>query len=336
MQLRHGKRLLEFIDVPGHDELITNMINGTSYANTAVLMVSAKENEGISAQTRRHAFLAYMLGIRNFVVAVNKMDEAGYERRVFYNLSEQMRKFFGNVSRDVVVRFIPISAYMSQNLTARSNRMSWYHGLPLLDVVSEMNDMTLKGDNELRVEIQGKMKYEEKTFLLGRILDGTLYRNEKVKILPFEEYSTVTKIVSGTAEISCARLGKNIALELKNDDKKYSAQSGMVLYRSDTNIDSVTTLYAEIFILGRIPEKVSVVINNRKIEGRVKIEQFVKPETGKISEKKTYQTRIAAYAEIRLSGGICAEPFAKIRDLGRFMIYDKGKFSGMGIVKAVM
>ena len=112
-QIKYMGKAFELIDVPGHEELIKNMLSGASYANTAVLVVSAAKDEGIKPQTKRHLFLAKMLGIRHFIVAVNKMDTVGYSQNDYEMIKNDIAAYLDDIGvHSQSVNFVPISCDM--------------------------------------------------------------------------------------------------------------------------------------------------------------------------------------------------------------------------------
>ena len=168
-QVKYRDSAFEFIDVPGHEELIKNMISGASYAKFALLIVSANKNEGIRPQTKRHIYLSRMLGIEKLIVAVNKMDTVGYDKDIFEQIHKELGEFLEKIGVDSrSVNFVPISAYGSENLSKRSSNMPWYKGKPLLDLMCEMAKKRSNGpsDGNMRVILQGSMPHESDSLLI--------------------------------------------------------------------------------------------------------------------------------------------------------------------------
>ena len=132
---RTAKREYVIIDAPGHVEFITNMITGASQADVAVLMVDAQE--GIKEQTKCHAFLLSMLGIRQVIVAVNKMDLIAYEKERFYSISQQIGKYLTDLN---IRQFfcVPISSVYGDNITVLSEKTQWYCGKPFAQLLDDI------------------------------------------------------------------------------------------------------------------------------------------------------------------------------------------------------
>ena len=150
-QVKYRNTGFEFIDVPGHEELMKNMLSGASYADFALLLISAKPDEGITGQTKRHIFVAKMLGIRKLVVAVNKLDAVNYSKERFEEIKNHVGDYLNRIGfKNINISFVPISAYNAENLVKRSNKTGWYKGKSLMDVLVQVSKSTKKDiDGEL-------------------------------------------------------------------------------------------------------------------------------------------------------------------------------------------
>src|SRR5947207_8241151 len=126
------KRKFIIADTPGHEQYTRNMVTGASTAQAAVLLVDARK--GLLEQTRRHAYLIWLLGIRRIVVAVNKMDLVSFSRQVFSQIEQQFRRFTAFM-RDVETYFVPVSALAGDNVVQHSEKMEWYEGPSLLELL---------------------------------------------------------------------------------------------------------------------------------------------------------------------------------------------------------
>lgn len=135
MPLKTERHIYTIIDCPGHREFIKKMLTGASQADAAVLVVSAKE--GIEDQTRQHAFLAKTLGIRQLVVAINKMDQVGYEESAFVKVSQFLDEVLKSLDF-LNTKMVPISALNGDNVFLRSHNMKWYNGLTLIETLDSI------------------------------------------------------------------------------------------------------------------------------------------------------------------------------------------------------
>ena len=134
--LKGKKHDYNVIDCPGHKEFIKNMLSGASNASSAILVISAKENEGVQEQTKRHVFLARMLGIEQLFVVVNKMDMRHYSQEVFDRIKREAEIFLGKIGYRNIF-FVPISAKKGDNIMQKSENMRWYKGKPIFEIIEE-------------------------------------------------------------------------------------------------------------------------------------------------------------------------------------------------------
>lgn len=328
-QILYKGTAFEFIDVPGHEELIKNMISGASNADFALLMVSAKEDEGIRDQTLRHLFLAGMLGIRKIIVAVNKMDQVEYKQEKFEQIKWAISKFLANIGFESKnIHFVPVSAYNSENLVSKPKNMKWYRGDPLLDImVKESKTQAKTRNNELSISVQGTLK--EDNLVIGKVLSGTIKKNQKIVVLPQNESFNVSKIFIKGKNASSASFGQNVAISLDNpipDDIR-----GSIICSAYNPIKAISRLNALIFAVKKQNEIATMNFNGGSFNCKLHIDEVIDTTTGNKTSEKLKPLN-AAKATIELGRKIIAEPFRKSEELGRFVLYDKGEFSGIGVI----
>jgi bifunctional enzyme CysN/CysC len=206
------KRKFIIADTPGHEQYTRNMATGASTADLAILLVDARL--GILAQTRRHSFIASLLGIRHLVVAVNKMDLCGYDQAVFTRISAEYAAFAEKLGlRDV--GYIPLSALRGDNVVAPSEHMPWYEGPPLLAYL-EMVPIARDRDLEaLRFPVQYVLRPDlDFRGFSGTVASGVIRRGDRVMSLPSRRTSTVQRIVTrdGDREEAFAPLAVTVTL----------------------------------------------------------------------------------------------------------------------------
>ena len=331
-EIQYKDVAFSFIDVPGHEELIKNMISGASYASTALLLVSAKRDEGIRDQTKRHLFIAKMLGIDNLVVAVNKMDSVGYGKARFDEVAEGIAPFIKRIGfPESNVRFIPVSAYKGDNLVKRSPNMKWYKGKTLLELIYEDSEWGPRnGDNILRILVQGRLGDGKKEVITGKIISGRIKVGERVCITPIDTYANVNGITVGGKSRGSAKVGENVALRM-NKRIVGEVRGGLVCGGDYCPVPR-DRLSAQIFVVRRMDKDTSIRFNGIEIPCIIKPLEYIDPTTGDVTEKGRIAPLGAARAEVRLSKKIPAESFSTTRELGRFVIYSRNEFVGMGIV----
>ncbi|MGA2800436.1 MAG: GTP-binding protein [Candidatus Micrarchaeaceae archaeon] len=332
-KIPHKGIAFEFIDVPGHEELIKNMMSGASQADIAVLIISAKSDEGIRDQTKRHLFIAKMLGIKKLVVAVNKMDLIGYKEQKFDAIKREMAKFIEQIgfSRNDIY-FVPISAYMKDNLITRSSKMPWYRGKTLIELlyINAKSEDAEKG-KELRVLLQGFLDGERK-MIGGKVVSGTMHVGDSVGVWPSGFSSKVSEIVVKGTRTKVAKTGASVAFKL--NDSFNSEVRGSVLADKANPPKPRDTIRALIFVTHPRMKSIKIKFNNVEINcNSLKVLKYVDTITGKATEKGRLRPLGAVEAELKLEKKLPFESHSKTEELGRFLIYSGREFAGIGTVQ---
>ncbi len=331
----YGELAFEFIDVPGHEELIKNMISGASQADIAVLIISAKPGEGISDQTMRHLFVARMLGIRKLAVAVNKMDLVGYKREKFEEIKSEIIGFIERIGfsgKDVY--FVPVSAYMKDNLIKKSDKMKWYEGKPLIDLIyanAVSKDAAVAG-RELRVTLQGFVDSENKV-MAGKIVSGSVKIGDRVRVWPQGFGSRVSDIMAKGVSVKAANTGTSVALRLKDSIK--SEVRGSVISGETSSPRLSDTIKALIFVT-HPPRKSGMKIKFNDIDiacKSLKVQKCIDTRTGEPKGNGRVEALDTIEAEMELDRKLPFESYDKTQELGRFVLYNDKGFAGIGIVE---
>src|SRR6266702_3440960 len=186
-----AKRNYMIIDAPGHKEFLKNMITGASNADAAVLVIAA--NEGVQEQSKRHAYLLSLLGVRQFCVVVNKMDLADYSEARFLEIEKKYREFLKTLNLETNV-FIPASARFGENITVRSTKMQWHRGPTLAEALDAMMPLAPPIDLPLRFCVQDVYKFDDRRIIAGRIETGTLQVGDELVFSPANKTSIVQSI----------------------------------------------------------------------------------------------------------------------------------------------
>jgi len=207
------RRKFIIADTPGHEQYTRNMATGASTCDLAVILVDA--TKGVLDQTRRHAFIATLLGIRHLVVAVNKMDLVDYAQEVFARIREEFTQFAAKLQVGEV-HFIPISALRGDNVVHESAAMRWYRGAPLLDYLENVHIASDRNLIDLRFPIQLVVR-QDSAFrgYAGTISSGVLRRGDEVLVLPSGNRSRVQSLltVDGPADAAFSYMPVTVTLE---------------------------------------------------------------------------------------------------------------------------
>ena len=175
------KRNYILIDAPGHQEFLRNMITGASSAEIAILIIDAVE--GIKEQTKKHAYLLKLLGIKEIIVLINKMDAKNYERRFFQEIKKELDNFL-KILNLKKINTIPISAKEGENINNKSQKMKWFHELNLVDTLDNIDIVTDKSIVPLRIPVQDIYKFNEKRIIVGKIETGRLSVGDEILVSP--------------------------------------------------------------------------------------------------------------------------------------------------------
>ncbi len=333
-EMAYKGAIYEFIDVPGHLELIKNMMSGASNGELAVLMVSMKKGEGLKPQTKRHIFISNMFGIKSLIVAVNKMDMVGYEKNAFEKMKSRISKYLDSIGFSGSVEYVPVSAYNSENLISRSSNMPWYKGKVLADLIAEHARMPApEGKGGTRAIVQD-VSEDDETIAFCMLSSGSLKVGDKVVIEPSRTQAKVVKLFVKGAPAKSAVSGTNIAIGFGM--KQRIARGDLICGANDESPDH-KRFKALVFLSNRIDRtgELAIKINNNAIGARVtSIDSVISPISGKREPAVAsgLKQNIAAVMAIELEKDYPVERYKDYRELGRFALYSNGKFVGIGIV----
>jgi len=195
------KRKYIIADTPGHEQYTRNMVTGASTADLAVILIDARK--GVLTQTRRHSFLVTLLGIRNIVVTINKMDLVDYSEEVYKKIVDDYKKMFEKLRLSLPYKnisfkidFIPISALKGDNVVEKSLNMKWYDGLPLLQYLDSVEILKNDDFNSFRFPVQyvNRPNLDFRGFA-GTITNGEIKKGDKIKIYPSFKTSIIKEII---------------------------------------------------------------------------------------------------------------------------------------------
>jgi len=210
------RRKFIIADTPGHEQYTRNMVTGASTADVAVILCDARQ--GILEQTRRHSYLVSLLGIRNIVLAVNKMDLKGYSEDVFNNIVEQYTEFANQLNFDSVTA-IPVSALCGDNIISKSTETPWYHGTTLLSYLETVKiDQDRMRQAPLRMPVQwvNRPNLDFRGFA-GTIASGEVQPGDAIRVQPSGKTSSIKQIITLDGELEKAVAGQSVTLTLNDE-----------------------------------------------------------------------------------------------------------------------
>jgi elongation factor 1-alpha len=347
------KYYFTIIDAPGHRDFVKNMITGASQADCALLVVSAKKGEfeagtAPEGQTTEHAFLLYTLGVRQIVVALNKMDdetvkysEARYKECL--NVLEDLFKRIGFDPKRAKVIFVPISGWVGDNLVELSKNMPWYKGPTLIQALDEFAPPPKMTDKPLRIPIQQVFGITGVgTVPVGRVESGVLKPGDKVIIMPSGKRAEVKSIEMHHETLQQAVPGDNIGFNLKGIARN-EIRRGEVLGH-ETNPPTVAKEFIGQIIVIRHPTAIAAgytpVLHIHTEQVACTFSELIRkmdPRTGAVLEEKPayLKTGDAALVKFRPMRPIACEVFSDFPPLGRFAIRDMGLTIAAGVIREI-
>lgn len=318
------KRKFIVADTPGHEQYTRNMVTGASTADLAVILIDARQ--GILTQTRRHSYLAHLIGIKHLVVAVNKMDLVGYDQAVYDQIVADYSTFAEEIGITAFTP-MPISGLAGDNITSKSDHMPWYDGLALVDHLENVEVMvTANQSKPLRMAVQwvNRPNLDFRGFS-GQIASGTVKPGDEIRVVPSGKTSTVKSIITMDGELDEAVAGQSVTLTLTDE---IDCSRGDVIAAADAppqvadQFESTIVWMDESELLpGRSywmkigTQFVSATLQSPKYQINVNnMEQLA---------AKTLELNDIGVAEIATDRPIVFEPYADNRDLGGFILIDK-------------
>ncbi len=213
------KRKFIIADTPGHIQYTRNMVTGASTANLAIILVDARN--GIVEQTRRHSFIASLLGIPHIIYCINKMDLVDYNKEDYNKIKEEL-KIFSSKLRTKDVRFIPISALKGDNVVNRSTKMKWFEGSTLLHTLENIHIASDRNHIDCRFPVQyvvrpQKEEYHDYRGYAGRVAGGVFKKGDEIMVLPSGFESKIKSIDTFNGPINEAFTPMSVTMTLEND-----------------------------------------------------------------------------------------------------------------------
>lgn len=336
------KYFFTVIDAPGHRDFVKNMITGTSQADAAIITVSAIE--GPQAQTKEHVFLATTLGVKQIIVAINKMDAVGYEEAKYTATKDAMAKLLSMVGiKADTVPFIPVSAYEGENIKTGASKMPWYKGKHLLAAMDDFKIIDKPTDTPLRVPVQDVYTITGiGTVPVGRVETGILKPGMKVSFQPANVIGEVKTIEMHHEVLPQAVPGDNCGFNVRGVSKN-DIRRGDVAGPVDNPPSVAKSFTAQIVVLNH-PSVITVgytpVFHCHTTQTACRFVELVKtidPKTGQVKENNPQFLKTGDIAVVRVepTKPMVIEVAKEFPQLGRFAIRDMGQTVAAGMCTAI-
>jgi bifunctional enzyme CysN/CysC len=318
------KRKFIVADTPGHEQYTRNMITGASTADLAVILIDARK--GVLTQTRRHSYLVRLIGIRQIVLAVNKMDLVGYEKPIFDAIVDDYRAFAGEIGLADIVA-IPISGLKGDNITTPSARTPWYGGPTLIQHLEsvEVDETRLQGA-ALRMPVQwvNRPNLDFRGFS-GEIASGAVRPGDTVRILPSGRESRISRIVTKDGDLPLAVAGQSVTLTLADE---VDCSRGDVIAAADAPAEVADQFETTIVWMAEEPllpgrsywlkigaKTVSATVTEPKYKINVNTLEHLAAKQVELNE--------IAVCNISLDQPVAFDPYETCHDTGGFVLIDR-------------
>ncbi|MCP5345540.1 MAG: sulfate adenylyltransferase subunit CysN [Gammaproteobacteria bacterium] len=318
-----ARRKFIIADTPGHEQYTRNMATGASTCDLAIILIDARH--GVQTQTRRHSFIASLLGIKHVIVAINKMDLMEFRQEVFEQIRESYLEFVSKL--DIPdIRFLPISALLGDNVVNRSENMPWFEGEPLMETLETVEIAADRNFQDLRFPVQ----YVNRPNLnfrgyCGTVESGVVRKGDEITALPSARTSRVKSIVTFDEELELAHAGMAVTLTLEDE---IDISRGDLIAHTDNLPALEDTLEATIVWMTDAPllpgKPYDFKLNTLLVTGQVSsIRHRVDVNTLKKHPAPGLELNEIGFCELSLDRKVCFDSYESNRSTGSFIIIDR-------------
>lgn len=335
-----GTRKYIIADAPGHEQYTRNMVTAASTANLAIILIDARR--GVLTQTRRHSYLAHLVGIQHIVVAVNKMDLVNYDQATYDKICADYLTFANEIgfaqARDI--KFLPMSALAGDMLVDRLENMPWYKGKTLLEILESAPAAHTEGDEEFRFPVQfvcrphasANADLHDFRGFMGRIESGNIAVGDAVTVLPNGYQSKVKAIQIGDEQLQSAQTEQSITLLLEDE---IDTSRGDMIVKTGSMIEPVKQIEAFVCWLSETPLSPArtYVIRHTTRESKAKVGTIAyKVDVNTLEEQATTDLKMNDIARItfKLAQPLMVDSYNANRATGAFIVIDESTNNTVG------
>ncbi len=318
-----ARRKFIVADTPGHEQYTRNMVTGASTADVAILLIDARK--GLLEQTKRHSYIASLLGIRHVVLAVNKMDLVGFDERIFRDIENAFRQFSREMAFTQVIA-IPVCAVDGDNVSSRSPRLNWYQGEPLLDYLESVTVDRGELDAPFRFPVQWVNRpHADFRGYSGQIASGVIRPGDKIRVLPSGRQTSVESIVTYEGALPEAIAGQSVTLTVADE---VDISRGDVLTLSDQAVECGAQFEATLVWMHQQPllqgRQYFLKIGTRTALCTVApVKYRVNIHTMEHVSAERLEMNDIGVCELQLDQSVPFEPYTVSRILGGFILIDR-------------
>ena len=317
------KRKFIIADTPGHEQYTRNMATGASTCDLAIILIDARK--GVLEQTRRHSFIASLLGIRQFIVAINKMDLVDFDEATYRRIEADYLAFAAALPT-TDIKVVPLSAVDGDNLVSLSDRSPWYQGEPLLSLLenAEVGAHNHELPARLPVQLVSRPDLNFRGYM-GTLAAGTLRPGDVLKVLPSGKQSVVERIVTFDGDLAQAQAGQAITVTLK-DEIDISRGDLLVAPEAPTAVSK--RLLAHLVWMAEAPlttgRLYDIKLATKKTQGQFSaIRHRIDVNTLEQHDATELKLNEIGLVELELTSAVGVDPYTQVRDTGSFIVIDR-------------
>ena len=348
-----AQSVFTIIDAPGHRDFIKNMITGTSQADVAILIIAAGTGEfeaGISkdGQTREHALLAFTMGVKQMIVAINKMDDksVNYDQARYTEIKKEVSDYLKKVGYNPdKINFIPISGWHGDNMLEKSENMKWYTGPTMVEALDKLDPPKRPKDKPLRLPLQDVYKIGGiGTVPVGRVETGVIKPGMVITFGPMNITTECKSVEMHHESLSEAEPGDNVGFNVKNLSVKDLKRGYVASDSKNDPAKDTTNFLAQVIVLnhpGQIQKGYAPVLDCHTSHIACKFDELegkVDRRTGKVTEPEPKSIKSGDACMVRLlpQKPMVVEQFNQYPPLGRFAVRDMKQTVAVGVIKEVV
>ena len=336
-----GTRKYIIADAPGHEQYTRNMVTAASTAQLAIILIDGRK--GMLTQTKRHSYLAKLLGIKHIIVAINKMDLIEHEEVKFQSICKEYESFASAIELiqpGVDIKFIPMSALNGDMIVDRGSSMKWYEGPTLLEILESLDTTESINRSSLRLPIQyicrpresdNKGLHDFRAFM-GRIESGLLKINDKIKVLPSNLESTIKEIRIGDKLLEEAIKEESVTVSLQ--DEIDISRGDMIVHADDklTAIKSFTATICWFSETDLSPNRTYLILHtSRTSKAKISnIHNKININTIEKEQASSLKTNDIANVSFKLAQPLMIDRYIDHRSTGAFIIIDESTYHTVG------
>ena len=327
------KRSYLIIDAPGHKEFLKNMISGAAQADAGVVVIDVEE--GIQEQSRRHCYLLRLLGLKEIIIVVNKMDLIEYSQRKFNHLKKQIVEYLSEI--DLACKaVVPISARDGQGLIDLSEKMPWYTGANFIDTLDQLPEANSTNDLPTRLPIQDVYKFDERRIIAGRIESGTLKIGDELLFTPSNKRAAIEsfEVWNAKDQKTKAKAGESVGIIL--NEEIFIERGHIASLSTDAPIET-NVFRGKVFWIGNKPiiagDRLKIKIGTAEHISEVQsIENKIDLSSLEAIDVDLLEKNDIGEVIFRTKSTVALDPFEKNHRTGRFVLINEYETVGGGIV----